>query len=330
MAENAPSVVAITGVSGQLGGTLAQLLEEDDRVAHVVGLDVRPPTQSLAKTRFFQQDVSAPGMENIFRDEGVTHVAHFAFILDTIRDRERAHRVDVGGSRNVLSASSAVGVKKIVVSSSSVVFGAHSDNPTAIPEDHPRRPHPRIQYTLDKVEVEDLCASFAKEHPATRVVVLRPVTIVGPRMANFISRSMEKPVVLLPAWHNPPWQFVHEVDCARAAQVMLFNGLSGVYNLGADGTVGLAELLREHNRRVTRVPRLLMKTVADLCWYLGLTRLSEVHGPLVDFMCWVPVLDNSRLKREADFQFRYTSREAIEDYFRARAETAPTALGVRS
>jgi UDP-glucose 4-epimerase len=322
MTTEAQAVVAITGVAGQLGGALAQLLETDERVGKVVGIDLRPGDASLTKTQFVRRDVTEPGLDDLFRAEGVNRVAHFAFVLDTIHDRARAHRIDVGGSRNVLAAAAAVGAAKVVFASSSVVFGASADNPIPIPESHPRRPHARIQYTLDKVEVEDLCAAFQKEHPEIGVVALRPVTIVGPRMNNFISRFMQKPILLVPRGFDPPWQFVHEVDCARAAQAMLFNDLRGAYNLGADAPVRLSEVLARCGRPIWRVPRRLLRASADLFWYLRVQSLSEINGPLVDFLCWPPVLDNSRLKREAGFTFRYTSGEAIDDYFKARSLAA--------
>jgi UDP-glucose 4-epimerase len=323
MAADSRTVVAITGVAGQLGGTLAQVLETDERVVRIVGIDIRPPNLSLSKLDFLQKDITEAGLDEVFRSAGVSRIAHFAFMLDTIHNRQLAHRIDVDGSRNVLQAAAAVRAAKVVFASSSVVFGAHPDNPPAIPEDHVKRPHRRIQYTLDKVEVENLCTAFQKEHPETRVVVLRPVTIVGPRMNNFISRFMLKPVLLVPRGYNPPWQFVHETDCGRAAQVMLFNDLSGAYNLGADGTIPLLEFLALGRRPMVRVPRWLLKASADFFWFLRLRMLSEIHGPLVDYLCYPPVLDNSKLKREAGFDFRYTSREAIQDFFHAQSQPAP-------
>jgi UDP-glucose 4-epimerase len=323
MATQTRAVVAITGVAGQLGGTLAQILQDDDRVEKVVGIDVRPAGLSLPKLRFVQRDITEPGLDELFRAEGVGRVAHFAFLLEAIHDTARAHHIDVGGSRNVLQAAAAVGAARVVFASSSVVFGAHADNPVLIPEDHPRRPNPYIQYTADKVEVEDLCESFRKEHPNIGVVVLRPVTIVGPRMANFISRFLGSPTVVVPKGYDPPWQFVHEVDCARAAQVMLFNDLSGTFNLGADGTVQLYEVMAAGGQKVKRAPLWLLKGFAQLAWTLRLKKLSEINGAQVEYLCHPPVLDNTRLKREAGFAFRYTSREAVEEFLKARRPAAP-------
>jgi UDP-glucose 4-epimerase len=320
MASEGRVVVAITGVAGQLGATLAELLDQDDRVEKVIGIDIRPADLSLPKLRFVQRDITEPGLDELFRAEGVSRVAHFAFLLDAIHDTARAHQIDVGGSRNVLQAVAAVRAAKVVFASSSVVFGAHADNPSPIPEDHVRRPDPRIQYTADKVEVEDLCQAFQKEHPETGVVILRPVTIVGPRMVNFISRFLGAPVVTVPRGYDPPWQFVHAVDCARAAQVMLFNDVRGTFNLGADGTVPLYDLLAQGGQRVVRLPLWLLRGYANLAWSLRLRKLCEINGAQVDYLCHVPVLDNSKLKREAGFSFRYTSREAIEEFLKARRE----------
>lgn len=66
------SVVAITGVSGYIGGRLLQLLAQDDRVARIVGVDVRPPTVAPATLRFCRHDITEP-FADLFCDHGVTH-----------------------------------------------------------------------------------------------------------------------------------------------------------------------------------------------------------------------------------------------------------------
>jgi UDP-glucose 4-epimerase len=105
---------------------------------------------------------------------------------------------------------------------------------------------------------------------------------------------------------------------------MLFNDRSGAYNLGADGTVTLAEVGRRLGRRLVRVPRAIMKAMAELGWRLRLRGLSESNGAVVDFLCYVPVLDNAKIKREAGFSFRYTSSEAINDYLASRNSAVGT------
>jgi UDP-glucose 4-epimerase len=316
----AGAVVAITGVSGQLGGAVAEILDRDPAVAKIVGIDLRPPPAERRKLEFCRRDVCQPGLAELFRGEGVDRVAHLAFLLDTVRDRERARRIDVDGSRSVLEACAGAGVVKVVFSSSSVVYGAHADNPVPIPEGHPQRPDPHLQYEVDKVEVERLCRGFARRHSDIRVAVLRPVTIVGPGMDNFISRFLERPVWLQPRGHDPYWQYVHETDCARAVAEMLFNELEGSYNLGADNWLRFSEVARIGGRRIVRSPKWLLSASAELFWRLGLRQLSEVNSTHVKYQCHPPVLDNRKLKRDAGFAFTYDSRQAIASFFAGRSK----------
>jgi hypothetical protein len=69
---------------------------------------------------------------------------------------------------------------------------------------------------------------------------------------------------------------------------------------------------------ITGVAGQLGDTLAQLLETDDRVAKSEINGPLVDFLCYPPVPDNARLKRDAGFTFRYTSRQAIDDYFRAR------------
>ncbi len=56
---------------------------------------------------------------------------HLASVVTPGKDSSRAleHAVDVGGTRNVLAASVAHGVRRLVVTSSGAAYGYHADNP---------------------------------------------------------------------------------------------------------------------------------------------------------------------------------------------------------
>ena len=47
-------VVALTGITGFLGGSILQQLEQDDRFERIIGLDWRKPKFSTKKTKFYR------------------------------------------------------------------------------------------------------------------------------------------------------------------------------------------------------------------------------------------------------------------------------------
>ena len=81
-------------------------------------------------------------------------------------DRLAAHRVNVGGTSNLLDASAEAGVRRIVYLSSTSVYGAHADNPPMLTESSPARPVRGFQYSEDKAEAERQASLFEfKEDP---------------------------------------------------------------------------------------------------------------------------------------------------------------------
>jgi UDP-glucose 4-epimerase len=64
----------------------------------------------------------------------------------------------VGGTRNVLDACVAHGVKHLIVSSSGAAYGYHADNPAWLTETHPLRGNPAFAYSDHKRQVEEMLA----------------------------------------------------------------------------------------------------------------------------------------------------------------------------
>jgi UDP-glucose 4-epimerase len=312
-----PETIAITGVSGYLGQALAEVLQADERVGKIVGVDLRPPKNSPAKLEFHQLDITNPKLPELIASSGATRIAHLAFLLNPTHDREAARKIDVEGTRNVLTAVRAARLRSLILASSSVVFGAFADNPVPLTESHPVRPDPNVQYMLDKVTVEQLALAFACEEQNCSVSILRPVTIVGPGMNNFISNFLSRPLLTIPRRKEALWQAVHERDCARAFAAALFAEKPGVFHVAADDWYPFAEMVATTKKPWVRLPLSVLTTVTDLGWATRIKALSEVPGALVRYLCYLPVLSNEKLKRELNFTFEYDSRAAMETYFQS-------------
>ena len=108
------------------------------------------------------------------------------------RDHDLEYLVDVDGSRNVLEACVATGVRRVVVSSSGAAYGYHPDSPEWLRESDPLRGNDEFPYARHKRLVEEMLADYRTSHPELAQVVFRIGTILGPTVRNQITNIFAK------------------------------------------------------------------------------------------------------------------------------------------
>lgn len=76
-------VIALTGVTGFLGGSILQRLDADPRYSRIIALDRRKPQLETKKTKFYRfnltETLADSKLAAIFEKEGVNIVIHSAF-----------------------------------------------------------------------------------------------------------------------------------------------------------------------------------------------------------------------------------------------------------
>ena len=108
-------------------------------------------------------------------------------------------------------------MRKLVVWSQTVVYGAHPLNPNFLSEEHELRGHvSRSRFVKDKVEVERQVRRFRDEHDDTIVTTLRTAATLGPHIRNFATRFFSRPMAPMLMGYDPLMQFVHERDVVDA------------------------------------------------------------------------------------------------------------------
>ena len=95
---------------------------------------------------------------------------------DDVTPTSLYYDVNVGGMRNTLEAMEANGVKRIIFTSSVVVYGLNKNNPT---ETYPADPF--NHYGKSKWEAEKVLQEWYKVHPDWNINVIRPTVIFGER-----------------------------------------------------------------------------------------------------------------------------------------------------
>jgi nucleoside-diphosphate-sugar epimerase len=176
--------VLVTGATGFTGGHLATALR---RRGHTVRALVRP--RSLAKAKGLEADgigvvpgdlLDAQSLKGA--TAGVDVVYHTAAMYREAGQPSSAYvAVNIGGTRHVLEAARAAGVRRVVHCSTAGVHG-HVERPPAN-EDAPLAPGDQYQRT--KLDAEQLVREFGTLHNLD-VVVARPVGIYGPGDMRFL------------------------------------------------------------------------------------------------------------------------------------------------
>src|SRR5205807_5849862 len=87
---------------------------------------------------------------------GVDVVAHLAMDLSPDSDARARSALNVRGTQTALTAAAAAGVRRAVLCTSAMVYGARADNPLPLPEDSPLRATPDSSVVTDLLEIERL------------------------------------------------------------------------------------------------------------------------------------------------------------------------------
>jgi UDP-glucose 4-epimerase len=303
--------VAITGISGYIGGRLTSRLMEMDDVEGIIGIDIKQPQYNSPRLKFYCQDISK-SLSEIFADNKVDTAINLAFVVKPTHDKKTAKQTDIGGISNFLDACRQAQVKHILYLSSHTVYGAHPDNSLYLKEDSPLRPLPGFQYSRDKAEAERIMNKFAISHKDVSITILRSCPVIGPNAAKSVVTSMFKTVMIRVAGYDPPMQFVHEDDLVEIITCFLGQPRPGVFNISGEGEIRYSEIARLRGKRSLALPEKLLRFIMGLSWMLHLQGESPVSG--LEFIKYPPIVSTDKIKSELGFHFRYSSRDALLSY----------------
>ncbi|MER6921122.1 NAD-dependent epimerase/dehydratase family protein, partial [Streptomyces spiralis] len=124
-------VVAVTGAASGVGALLTERLAASGEVRQVIAIDERRGECAAAQWHIL--DVRDPAIADKLR--GADVVVHLALDLDLETDPAARTAYNVRGTQTVLTAAAAAGVHRVVLCTSSMVYGALPDNELPLSED---------------------------------------------------------------------------------------------------------------------------------------------------------------------------------------------------
>jgi UDP-glucose 4-epimerase len=199
---------------------------------------------------------------------GATEVYHLAAMVsvpESVAKPAECAELNTEGTRRVLAAALAAGVQKVVLASSSAIYG---DNPT-VPKHESMPPEPKSPYAATKLAAEHLLAEYERTH-GLGATALRFFNVFGPRQDPLSPYAAAVPIFIAHALRNEPIgihgdggqtrDFIHVTDVVSA---LAFTGrtasMKGTYNVGygeSQSIRALAEAIIELTGSRSRIEHL--------------------------------------------------------------------------
>ena len=181
--------------------------------------------------------------------DGIFHLGAIASVARSVDDPIATHETNLTGTLNVLLAARDCGVKKVVFSSSSAVYG---DEPT-LPKREDMPPVPLSPYAVSKLAGEYYCTVFF-ELFGLKTVSLRYFNVFGPRqdplseyaavIPKFITRLLHHQPPLIFGDGKQTRDFVYVKDVVQANLLAMQSTKTGTFNIGSGESIDLNTLAR--------------------------------------------------------------------------------------
>ena len=325
--------VALNGPLGILGGHLARHLEVDDGCRRLVLFDLVPPPRVLKKAFYYRVDLTEAAaslkIAEALDRERVDVLVHTAFLQHPIRNAGYERELESLGTMHLLHALTQLrrrgAAPHLVLSSSTLVYGARPDNPGFLSEDAPLAG--RLDYPLvaEKIDAERQAVRF-HEQEGGAVTILRTAPILSSHVRTLAGRYLSLPAVPTILGFNPMIQTVAIADATEAfARAILYADAVGptgplrVYNVCGDGVLPLHTATRLCGRRTVPLLRFAANAMIEALFEAGLAIAPSAHLDYLQYPC---VADGARAKAELGFVPRQSTRDCMTSFARARVRAA--------
>lgn len=242
--------VLVTGGTGFIGTELVKQLHK--KGYDITILDRKDKPSELEHVKYIKGDLDNPA-KCVFACAGQDYVIHLAAkarIPESFINPDEYFDSNVVGTRNILTAASAIGVRKFVFASSSSVYG----NNTA-PNKPTHKPDPLNYYAMSKLFGEHLCRQykiiFNLNYNILRFFTVysenQPTSLLFGKFAQMVKDG--KPVTI----HGDgefKRDYIHVSDVAKACIASMESKVKNdTFNVGTGNSISVnavVEILRKH------------------------------------------------------------------------------------
>ena len=298
--------VLIVGISGGQGRLLTRRLRARYKVCGVDGIRWEGAPRGV---RVHIVDIRQKTFEDVIRREAPSAVVHLGFVRSFHMGEHERYDVNVRGTRHLLDHCVHHGVQKLVVLSSSYVYGASPENAYSLDEDSPLSAGRSVPEIRDLVEVDALASALLWRDPQLLTCVLRPVGVLGHYVHSVIGRYLRERRVPTVIGFDPMMQFIHEEDLSDAIALTLERGLQGVFNVTGPGEVPLHTAIRESGGMAIALPEFAIRPLYARLYRWG---LAPYPSGAIDYLKYPVTVSGKRFADASGFRCRFGLEEIFE------------------
>lgn len=320
-----PRIVLVTGVSRYLGGRLVHALASDPSIERVIGVDTAPPARDLlsklGRAEFVRADIRHPLIARVISSAKVDTVVHMNISATPqgAGGRTAMKELNVMGTMQLLAAvQRSSSVQRLVVKSSSAVYGASPRDPALFTEDMQPKALSGGGFAKDAAEIESYVRGFSRRRSDVDVSVLRFSNFIGPHIDSILAPYFSLPVIPTMLGFDARLQLLHEDDAVGVLREVVLRAdgsANGVTNVAGDGVLLLSQAIRRAGRAAVPVPPGAAQLAGKLVRSLGVADFSPEQ---MRFLNFGRVMDTTRMRDVLGFTPAYSTAEAFESFLTAR------------
>lgn len=257
--------IVVTGAAGFIGGHLAEQFAKEGH--DVVGLDnfdpyydvgIKKHNVNAAREAAHESAGSYELIEGDVRDEDlvtpliknadyVYHQAAQAGVRTSVDNPRKPNSINVDGTLNILDAARDSETERVVLASSSSVYG----KPEYLPYDEEHPTTPVSPYGVSKLAGEQYARVYNEVYGLS-TVSLRYFTVYGPRMrpnmaiSNFVSRCMndESPIIYGDGKQTRDFTYIDDIVEANQSLFHTDAADGQILNIGSTDNITILELAK--------------------------------------------------------------------------------------
>ncbi|MEV4556706.1 NAD-dependent epimerase/dehydratase family protein [Kitasatospora sp. NPDC049285] len=309
-------VVLVTGVARRLGARFAGQIAEQPDVERVVGVDIGLPSRELPLgVHFAPVDLRRPAIARVIAEHEVDTVVHLNVTALGQGGRATVKETNVIGTMQLLGAcQKAPGLRRLVVKSTTAVYGSAPRDPAVFGERMQPKALPDGGFARDAAEVEGYVRGFARRRPDVAVTVLRFANILGQGGDTPLAAYFRLPLLPTALGHDPRLQFVHEDDAVEVLCRAALTATPGTYNVAGEGVLLLSQCARRLGRPTVPLLKPALGAVAQLARRLTAPADRAFSPEQLQLLTHGRVVDTTQLRETFGYTPRYTTSETFADF----------------
>jgi nucleoside-diphosphate-sugar epimerase len=298
--------IAVTGAGQPIGAALVERLHHHAEQPSVIEIE----------------DVSSKLADEL---AGADTVVHLAVDRSTTSAPDERRMTNIAGTTALFDAVGVAGVRRVVLLTSAMVYGASASNEVPLDEDAPLAADSSDGLVGDWLAMERLAATRqAVSDGDLDVVSIRPASLVGAVADHLLPGLFEAVRLLALRDGRCLWQFCHHEDLLDALTLAAAGAVSGAVTVGSDGWMEREDVEAVAGMRSVVLPPAVAFATAE-----RLHRIGGLASPASDLHYLLhPWVVGSQRLRATGWSPRWTNQAALEDHLQRLGDRAGRNLGL--